>query len=92
MEKMPVKLYAKSVESTVLNELMQEEGEDFVDAAYSALLKRRPDATGGKIYMRALRNGTSKLQILYELSKSDDCLRAGGEVPGLAEACERRGQ
>ena len=91
MEEEPLLPGAKSVDLTVLNELMQEEGEDFVDAAYLALLKRRPDATGGGIYMRALRNGTSKLQILYDLSKSDDCIRAGGEVPGLADACGSEG-
>ena len=74
---------------TELSEILLEEGEEFVEAAYRALLKRRPDATGGRTYMRALRNGTSKLQVLYELSRSADCLRAGGEIPGLTEACAR---
>ena len=91
MEAKPIVPGAKSVESMVLEELMQEEGEDFVEAAYMALLKRSRDATGGRIYQRALRNGTSKLQILYELSKSQDCIRAGGEIPGLADACAREG-
>ena len=49
----------------VLQELLLENGEDFVEAAFMALLKRRPDANGGRIYLRALRNGTNKLQILY---------------------------
>lgn len=74
-----------------LDELLVEDGEEFVEAAYQALLKRRPDATGGRIYLRALRNGTSKLRVLYELSVSDDCIRAGGDIPGLREAFAREG-
>ena len=74
-----------------LDELLVEDGEEFVEAAYQALLKRRPDATGGRIYLRALRSGTSKLQVLYELSLSDDCIRAGGDIPGLQEAFAREG-
>ena len=69
-----------------LDELLVEDGEEFVESAYQALLKRRPDATGGRIYLRALRSGTSKLRVLYELSLSDDCIRAGGDIPGLREA------
>ena len=30
---------------------------EFVEAAFMALLKRRPDANGGRAYLRALRNG-----------------------------------
>lgn len=74
-----------------LRELMVEDGEEFVEAAYMALLKRRPDATGGRLYLRALRNGTSKLQILFELSESADCRRAGGEIPGLRDAFAHEG-
>ena len=74
-----------------LDELLVEDGEEFVEAAYQALLKRRPDATGGRIYLRALRSGTSKLRVLYELSLSDDCRRAGGDIPGLQEAFAREG-
>ena len=91
MEQKPLMPGTKSVDFALLNELMQEDGEDFVEAAYMALLKRRPDAIGGRIYQRALLSGTTKLQILYELSKSDECLRAGGEVRGLADACASEG-
>lgn len=70
---------------------MLEDGEEFIEAAYLALLKRRPDATGGRTYLRALRGGTSKLQILYELSLSTECLLARGEIPSLADACARGG-
>jgi hypothetical protein len=79
----------KRDQAVLLAELLLEDGEEFVEAAYMALLKRRPDATGGRIYLRALRNGTNKLQVLYELSVSDDCRRAGGDIPGLKEAFAR---
>ena len=74
-------------------ELLLEENDEFVEAAYLALLKRRPDATGGRAYLQALHNGTSKLQILHELSISEDCKLDGGEIPGLGEALaqERNG-
>lgn len=81
----------KIAQSANLEELLLEDGEDFVEAAFLALLRRRPDANGGRIYLRALRNGTSKLQILSEIFSSDECKRAGGEIAGLEEACVREG-
>ena len=84
-------LKSKNVGKVHLQELLLEDGEDFVDAAFHALLNRRPDANGGRAYLRALRNGTSKLQILYELSISDDCRRVGGQIPGLSDACANEG-
>ena len=74
-----------------LQELLLEEGEEFVHAAFMVLLNRRPDATGGRVYLRALRNGTSKLQILYELSNSAECRSAGGDIEGLADEFLRAG-
>ena len=58
---------AQREQGIALNELLLEEGDEFVEAAYMALLKRRPDATGGRTYLRTLRNGTSKVQILHEI-------------------------
>ena len=84
-------LKSKNLEEANLQELLLEEGEDFVDAAFMALLKRRPDANGGRIYLRALRNGTSKLQILCEISASPECRFVEGEIPGLGDACAEAG-
>ncbi len=81
----------KTTQGEDLQELLLEEGDEFIDAAFMTLLKRRPDANGGRTYLRALRSGTSKLQILYELSMSDDCRRVGGEIAGLGDACARAG-
>ena len=82
---------SKSALTETLQELLLEDGEEFVAATYMALLKRRPDATGGRNYLRALRNGTSKLQILYEISTSADARDLGIEIPGLLAAFAREG-
>ena len=74
-----------------LQALLLEDGEEFVEAAYLALLKRRPDANGGRAYMRELGNGRNKLQILFELANSDESQLLGTTLPGLAEACMREG-
>ncbi len=74
-----------------LRALLVEEGDEFIEAAYMALLGRRPDAVGGPSYLRALRGGTPKLAILYELYSSDESRRLGIEVPGLAAALAREG-
>ena len=82
---------SKNLNGGELAEVLLENGEEFIEAAFQAFLNRRPDATGGRIYLRALRNGTSKLQVLHEISKSAECQLVGGELPGLAEACARDG-
>ena len=82
---------SRTAQSEFLQELLQEDGPEFVEAAFMALLKRPPDATGGRRYLRALQCGTNKLQILYEISSSSECRRAGGGVPGIFEACAQAG-
>lgn len=74
-----------------LRALLAEEGDEFIDAAYLALLNRTPDAVGGPGYLRALRGGSSKLAILYELYSSGESRRLVVELPGLAEAFAREG-
>ena len=57
----------KNTLNNCLQEILQEDEEEFVNAAFHALLRRRPDANGGRAYLRALRSGTSRIQILYDL-------------------------
>ncbi|MEQ1517344.1 MAG: DUF4214 domain-containing protein [Usitatibacteraceae bacterium] len=75
----------------VLQEILLEEDDEFIHAAFLALLKRRPDANGALMYARELRKGTGKLQILAEIAASEESRLAGGDIPGLAEACAREG-
>ena len=77
---------AQREQGIALNELLLEKGDEYIVAAYMALLKRRPDATGGRTYLRALRNGTSKVQILHKLFMSSECHRDEIDLPGLNDA------
>lgn len=78
-------------DGAALRALLAEEGDEFIEAAYLALLNRTPDAVGGPGYLRALRSGTPKLAILYELYSSDESRRLGVELLGLVEAFARDG-
>jgi hypothetical protein len=78
-------------EQGALGELMVEEDEDFIDAAYALLLNRAPDAIGAAAYLGSLRSGKSKIQILYEMAISDEARLAGRIVAGLDEAFVREG-
>lgn len=82
---------AAAYDGAALHALLREEGDEFIEAAYLALLNRRPDAVGGPSYLRALRSGTPKLAVLYELYSSDESRRLGIEVLGLVQAFTRAG-
>ncbi len=84
-------LESKSELDGQLQALLLEDDEEFVEAAYLALLQRRPDATGGRAYLRQLRNGANKIQVLFELANSNESRRLGATLPGLGEACAREG-
>ena len=83
-------LHAPGINDT-LRALLAEEGDEFIEAAYMALLNRRPDAMGGPGYLRALRSGTPKLAILWELYASSESRGMGIEMPGLLEAFSSEG-
>jgi SAM-dependent methyltransferase len=55
----------------------------FVWAAYFVLLKRPPDEGGLSTYLRLLRTGTSKIEILRILRRSDEGRIAATPVHGL---------
>jgi hypothetical protein len=78
-------------EQDTLAEVMTEEDEDFIDAAYCLVLNRAPDAIGAAAYLAALRRGKPKIQILHEMAMSDEAQRSRKIVAGLAEAFVREG-
>jgi hypothetical protein len=47
-------------------------GEDFIRAAYNAILGRDPDPEGLRHYLSALRDGCRRTRILYALARSDE--------------------
>jgi GT2 family glycosyltransferase/glycosyltransferase involved in cell wall biosynthesis len=64
------------------------DGLAFVRAAYLALLRREPDLDGQMYYWRRLRVGVPKLQILGELSFSEEGLEADCRIAGLKKALQ----
>jgi hypothetical protein len=91
MDQQGGKAPAEMDDGAPLRALLAEEGDEFIEAAYLALLNRGPDAVGGPSYLRALRGGSPKLAILYELYSSEESRRLGVELPGLTEAFASEG-
>jgi hypothetical protein len=72
-----------------LNELLQKQGDDFVECAYLTILKRAADADGLTFYTGSLRRGTPKIQILSELWGSEEAKRVGAHLRGLKQGIRR---
>jgi predicted SAM-dependent methyltransferase len=66
-----------------LDGLLQCQDREFVETAYRLILRRDADSEGLKSYLSRVRNGVSKLQILNEISSSDEGRRIGTELKGL---------
>jgi hypothetical protein len=69
-----------------LAELLQYQAIEFVICAYRTLLRRDPDAQGRQYYLARMLEGSPKIQILDELSKSEEARNAGAHLPGLARS------
>jgi hypothetical protein len=76
------------VNTTSLTELLSLQNEDFVDAAYAAVLGRDPDKEGRAYYLARLRTGYSKLSVLFQLHGSGE-LSGAPRVLGLSRALIR---
>jgi len=67
-----------------IEELLDYHDDDFVEAAYRALLRREPDAAGRDNYTRMLlEDRTSRVEVLYHLSRSPEGRQARVRVTGL---------
>lgn len=73
-----------------LEDLLDYHDEAFVFAAYRTLLLRDPDRDGLSYYLKRLRRGIDKLDVLCQLCSSDEARRLAVKVPGLADALSRR--
>jgi SAM-dependent methyltransferase/glycosyltransferase involved in cell wall biosynthesis len=72
-----------------LESLLGRNDNDFIEAAYMRLLHRVPDPIGRSHYLERLRRGEHKLQLLLELSDSDESRRVAAPLPGLKPAARR---
>jgi hypothetical protein len=61
----------------------------FIHAAYNALFRRAPDSSGLDHYLQLLRSGTSKMRIVWYLSRSAEGRKAASSLPGLRRAIRR---
>jgi hypothetical protein len=66
-----------------LDELLKLHDEAFVTGAYKVLLGRSPDPQGLENYLRQIRAGTQKSQIVAELAGSPEGRLRSAELPGL---------
>ena len=58
----------------------------FIESAYQVILNRRADSEGLDFYLYKLRGGTRKIQILGEISNSEEARSTGTELQGLRNA------
>ena len=63
--------------------LLRLDGAAFIEAMYRALLGRKPDPSGMKIYLQALSSGTSKAQIIQCVRESPEGMAYNSELIGL---------
>jgi SAM-dependent methyltransferase len=68
-----------------LQDILCYQDRDFIYAAYLAVLSRVPDAGGLDTYLRLLRAGTSKIDVLRFLSDSAEGRALGRRIKGLAK-------
>lgn len=66
--------------------------EEFVDAAYTAILGRAPDEPGRAHHVHSIRTGVAKCEILRRIRESPEGHEAGADVPGLDDAIRKHRQ
>ena len=69
---------------TNLEDLLLCNDHEFIECAYKLILMRSADAGGLQFYLARLRSGVGKLQILGELSTSDEARMRGALLKGLS--------
>jgi hypothetical protein len=72
------------------DELLQYNGQKFIESAYLTFLKRQPDSEGMNFYLGRLNDGADKLQLAHEIFFSKECRNSGIELSGLREAFSQR--
>ncbi len=74
---------------TNLDELLSLHDEHFVYNAYQILLGREPDPEGGKFFLRSVRSGVSKIEILAQIRLSAEGKSRPIKMAGLEKAIKR---
>ncbi|MDR3065171.1 MAG: FkbM family methyltransferase [Comamonas sp.] len=77
------------VAAATLDELLEQHDQSFIQCAYLTLLGREPDPEGLNYYLSRLRTGYSKIQILAQLSLSNEGKAYAAQLSGLDVAIAR---
>ena len=77
------------VAAATLDELLAQHDQSFIQCAYLTLLGREPDPEGLNYYLSRLRTGYSKIQILAQLSLSNEAKTYAAQLSGLDVAIAR---
>lgn len=72
-----------------LSALLEWDDLNFVRCAYVTVLGRQPDAAGERHYVRHLRRGVPKMQILRQLRNSPEAIRHDPGIAGFDRALRR---
>ena len=75
--------------SSALNDLLACNDEQFIHAAYQAILGRTPDSEGYKYYLDRVCSGVAKMQILTQLKLSSEGKALNRGLPGLNAAIKQ---
>lgn len=69
-----------------IHDFMQLHDISFVEAAYRAILHREPDSEGLAYYVRRIREGSSKVRLLSDFTRSQEGASKGTIISGLRTA------
>ena len=72
-----------------IQDLLALYGENFLNESYRIILGRKADPQGLKHYLSMLNIGTSKLEMLLQLSRSKEAKKYNANFPGLENALSR---
>lgn len=75
--------------ATTLKELLSFYDESFIHCAYRSVLGRAPDPEGLDFYLKTLRAGIEKIEILSQIRRSEEGISRQAIVAGLDEAIRR---
>lgn len=63
---------SSDIQAISIDQLLNSEGKDFIDSAYLVILGRASDEQGAEQYLSRLTSGTTKIDILYDISNSPE--------------------
>lgn len=73
-----------------LDDLLALDDESFVKCAYATFLQREPDTLGFSYYIKRIRNGISKLEIIQQIRYGKEGKEKNIEIHGLNQALNRQ--